>query len=120
MAKRKFYATTAVAKDVNFNLSGEFVESPFKVVNTSVKRDVGEEHMAKIAKPTAKDLEDPTVRVFVLIDIEGQDDLWIKDMAVLNKHGFMDVIDINADGTFTLKDGACVSSTGETIEFSVK
>ena len=119
MAKRKFYATTAVAKDTVFNLSDEFQNKQFSIVNTSVKRDVGEESLVKIPSPSAKDLEDPTVRVFAMIDIQDVEEMWVKDMAVLNKYGFQDVIDRNADGSFTLKDGAVISHVGDTVTFAI-
>ena len=119
MAKRKFYATTAVAKDTTFNLEVEFQNKQFSVINTSVKRDVGDEKLEKIKSPTSKDLEDPTVRVFAMLDIEDVEEMWVTDMAVLNKYGFQDVIDRKADGSFTLKDGAVISNIGDTVSFAI-
>ena len=117
MAK-KLFATTLVAKDVTFNAE-EFEWSNFKVINTSVKRYSDDEEPVKIKVPTKADLEDKAVRVFAMLDIDNAEANLVKDMAVLNKHGFLDVIDMAADGSFKIKDGAQIRNIGDTLEFRV-
>lgn len=110
MAK-KLFATSNVAPEISFDLEKELKNAKFKVLNTIVKRDVGEETMQRIKSPKATDLADKAVHVFCVIEIDGVDDLWMKDMQLLNKGGFQNVIDVKADGTFTVKDGASITST---------
>ena len=117
MAKRKFYATTQVAKEVSFGFVNEVANAAFKVINVTVKSYKGDEP-EKIKTPSAEQLSDEDTRVFVMFRVEGHTTNIVMDMAILNKYGFLNVIDIAADNSFTVHDGATVSYTGETLEFN--
>jgi hypothetical protein len=123
MAKRKFFATTVVGKAVNIDNDVEFGESPFKVRNVSVKSYDEEGNPTKIKEPTAEQLANEDIRVFMMLDVQNVDDLLIVDMAVANRPidgvSFQDVINRAADGSFTLKDGACIARVGKTFVFSL-
>ena len=118
MAKRKFYATTQVAKEVSFGFVNEVANATFKVMNVTVKSYKGDEP-EKLTNPTAEQLTDEDTRVFVMFHVEGHMTNIVMDMAILNKYGFLDVIDIASDNSFTVKDGAIVSFTGNTLQFSL-
>ena len=107
------------AKKVNVDVP-EFKPTPFTVVRTVTRYDNGGESMVKPGRGKYFDPKDPNTRIFVILDVEQQDELFIKEIGVLNNsEGWADVI-IVGDGTFELRDGAHVESIGTDLIFSIK
>ena len=118
MAKRILLYSSRKAKTVNVDVP-EFDWTPFSIVRTVTRFDTGGDKMVKPAKGKTFDPKDENTRIFALLDVEEQDELYIKEIGVLNaSEGWVESININGD-TFELKAGAEVRSTGSTLEFRV-
>lgn len=117
MAKRTLLYSDRKAKSVSVSMT-ECEATPFKVVRTVTRYDDGSDSMQKPPKGKSFDPKDENTRIFVIMDVEGQDELLIREIGVLNNEGFANVIDINGN-TFSLKDGAMVSCVGSTLEFTL-
>lgn len=96
----------------------ECVKSPFTVVRTVTRYDVGSDSMVKPQKGKHFDPKDPNTRIFVIMDIEGQSELLIREIGALNNEGFDKVINVTGD-TFELLDGAVVTCVGDTLSFEL-
>ena len=117
MAKRTFLYSDRKAKTVSVSMD-ECVKSPFTVVRTVTRYDDGSDSMLKPQKGKPFDPKDPNTRIFVIMDIEGQNELLIREIGALNNEGFDKVISVNGD-TFELLDGAVVSCVGNTLTFEI-
>lgn len=117
MAKRTLLYSDRKAKSVGVTMS-ECEATPFKVVRTVTRYDDGSDSMLKPVKGKPFDTTDPNTRIFCIMDVEGQDELIIREIGVLNNEGFADVIDVTGN-TFSLKDGAMVACVGSTLEFTL-
>ena len=117
MAKRTFHYSDRKAKTVSVSME-ESVKSPFTVVRTVTRYDDGSDSMVKPQKGKHFDPKDPNTRIFVIMDIEGQSELLIREIGALNNEGFDKVINVTGD-TFELLDGAVVTCVGNTLSFEV-
>ena len=117
MAKRTFLYSDRKAKTVAVSMT-ECVKSPFTVVRTVTRYDDGSDSMLKPQKGKPFDPKDPNTRIFVIMDVEGQSELLIREIGALNNEGFDKVINVNGN-TFELLDGAVVSCVGETLSFEL-
>jgi len=118
MAKRKLLYSSRVAKAISV-LVPEFDWSPVAVTNTFSRYDTGGSSMEKPPKGKQFDPKDEQTRIFAVLDVEGQDELYIKEIGVLNaSEGWLDAINVDGD-SFTVKDGIEVMSTGNTLSFRV-
>ena len=118
MAKKVLLYSSRKAKTVNVDVP-EFDWTPFSIVRTVTRLDTGGDTMTKPPKGKNFDPKDDNTRIFALLDAEGQDELYIKEIGVLNaSEGWIDSINVTGD-TFELKAGAEVRSTGSTLEFRV-
>lgn len=117
MAKRTFLYSDRKAKTVSVSME-ECVKSPFTVVRTVTRYDDGSDTMAKPVNGKPFDPKDPNTRIFVIMDIEGQSELLIREIGALNNEGFDKVINVTGE-TFELLDGAVVTCVGNTLSFEI-
>lgn len=117
MAKRTFLYSDRKAKTVSVSMD-ECVKAPFTVVRTVTRYDDGSDSMLKPQKGKPFDPKDPNTRIFVIMDIEGQSELLIREIGALNNEGFDKVINVTGE-TFELLDGAVVTCVGNTLSFEV-
>lgn len=117
MAKRTFLYSDRKAKTVSVSMD-ECVKAPFTVLRTVTRYDDGSDSMLKPQKGKPFDPKDPNTRIFVIMDIEGQSELLIREIGALNNEGFDKVINVTGN-TFELLDGAVVSCVGDTLSFEV-
>lgn len=117
MTKRSFLYSDRKAKTVSVEMT-ECVKSPFTVVRTVTRSDNGSDTMVKPPKGKHFDPKHPDTRIFVIMDIEGQSELLIREIGALNNEGFDKVINVTGD-TFELLDGAVVTCVGNTLTFEL-
>ena len=118
MAKRQLVYSSRVAKKISMDVP-EFDWSPMAITSTFTRMDVGNTTMEKPAKGTIFDPKHPDTRVFAFIDVEGQNELFIKELGVLNaSEGFKECIIVN-DISFETMDGIQCRSVGNALEFRV-
>ena len=117
MAKRTFLYSDRKAKTVSVEME-ECVKSPFTVVRTVTRYDDGSDSMLKPQKGKSFDPKDPNTRIFVIMDVQNQPELLIREIGVLNNEGFDKVINVNGN-SFELLDGAVVTCVGKTLTFEI-
>ena len=125
MAKKVLLYSSRKAKAVSVDVP-EFDWCPISIARTVTRRDTGGDTMEKPKKGKAFDPKDESTRIFCIIDAKDvpeknivHEDLYIKEIGVLNAaEGWLDSITINGD-SFSPKDGIEMRSTGSTIEFRV-
>ncbi len=117
MAKRILLYSDRKAKTVGVTME-ECEKSSFKVLRTVTRYDDGSDSMLKPAKGKSFDPKDENTRIFVILDVENQPELLIREIGMLNNEGFDQVIDV-VGNTFSLKDGATVSCIGNTLSFRI-
>ena len=118
MNKRKLIYSSRVAKAISIEIP-EFDWAPMTISNTFTRMDTGGSSMEKPPKGKQFDPKHEATRVFAVLDIEGQDELYIKELGVLNaSEGFKECIIVNGDH-FETQNGIECRCVGKSLEFRV-
>jgi len=106
-------------KQVSVNLV-DCVSASFSIENVFTRKKVAETGpMEKPAKGKAFDVKDPSVKLFYVLNIDGQDHLSIVEVGKLNaSEGLHEAFDINDEG-LAIKPNATVTIQSNSIEFGV-
>ena len=118
MNKRKLIYSSRVAKAISVEIP-EFDWAALTISNTFTRMDTGGSSMEKPPKGKQFDPKHEATRVFCVLDVEGQQELYIKEIGVLNaSEGFKESIIVNGD-TFEVMNGIECRSVGDALEFRV-